>query len=406
MIYGMLITIVFSLLNLNSYCTLLFTFAWLLEGKFKSKWTILKRDKLFIAFALYFLIQFAGIAQSENLYSGWLGVEDKLGFLMLPMVFCSSPFLNITMRRKAMLVLSSAITLASIYCLVFAGIRYFDTGNTIYFFYHPLVSPLSHHAVYFSVYTFIVLVFLISEGHSLPWLAKNRFVHVGWLIFLLFFLFLLSSKMVLLMVVLFLFYLFFRFGSKKISRWQATAGGFFTILLIITIVSTNNPVERRFIDLKGNIELLKKEKYDAGVYFNGWQFRLLLWRMTYEIIRDKHAWLIGVGSPGAQAVLEEKYLNLGVYAGGRNADDYGYLKYNCHNQFLQTTLQSGIIGLLFLLSWCCMLFKKTLSRKEPVLSWSLIIIICFFFIESVCERQFGVVLCTLIPLMYIYTPKA
>ena len=92
MIYGMLITIVFSLLNLNSYCTLLFTLAWLLEGKFKSKWAILKRDKLFIAYALYFLIQFAGMTQSENLYSGWLGVEDKLGFLMLPMVFCSSPF--------------------------------------------------------------------------------------------------------------------------------------------------------------------------------------------------------------------------------------------------------------------------------------------------------------------------
>ena len=127
--------------------------------------------------------------------------------------------------------------------------------------------------------------------------------------------------------------------------------------------------------------------------------------MTYEIIRDKHAWLIGVGSPGAQATLEEKYLNMGLYAGGRNADDHGYLKYNCHNQFLQTVLQSGIIGLLFFLGWCGMLLKKTLSGKEPVLSWSLIIIICFFFIESVCERQYGVILCTLIPLMYSYTSE-
>jgi O-antigen ligase len=405
LLYGMVITIVFSLLNLNSYCILLFTLAWLIEGKFKSKWTLLKRDKLFIAYALYFLIHFVGMTQSENIYSGWLGVEDKLGFLLLPVVFCSTPFLNITMRRKVMLVFSLAITLAAIYCLAIAGIQYFDTGDSVFFFYHQLVSPISQHAVYFSVFTFVVFVFLILEGGSLPWLVKNRFVYISWLIFLLFFLILLSSKMALMVVILFLFYLFFSFGSKKISRWKAAAGGFFTIILIIAIISTNNPVEKRFIDLKGNIELLKKEKYDAGIYFNGWQFRLLLWRMTYEIIRDKHAWLIGVGSPRAQAILEEKYLNLGVYAGGRNPDDHGYLKYNCHNQFLQTILQSGIIGLLFFLGWCCVLFKKTLTQKEPVLSWSLVIIICFFFIESVCERQFGVVLCTLIPLMYSYTSK-
>jgi O-antigen ligase len=405
LLYGMIITIVFSRLNLNSLCMILFTLAWLVEGKLKNKWALLKKDKLFIAYAFYFLIQFVGMTQSENIYSGWLGVEDKLGFLMLPMVFCSTPFLNINMRGKIMLALSLAITIAAIYCLAIASIQYFDTGNSVFFFYHQLVSPISQHAVYFSVYTFIAFVFLVSEHGSLPWLLKNRLIYISWLIFLLFFLFLLSSKMVLLVVILYLFRLFFRFGNKKISRWQAIAGGFSAMLLIIAIISTNNPVEKRFIDLKGNIEFLKKEKYDAGTYFNGWQFRLLLWRVTYEIIRDKHAWLIGVGSSDAQATLEEKYLDLGLYAGGSNPDHHGYLKYNCHNQFLQTMLQSGIIGLLLLLGWCCMLFKKTLSGKESVLSWSLVIIICFFFIESVCERQYGVVLCTLIPLMYIYTCK-
>jgi O-antigen ligase len=202
-----------------------------------------------------------------------------------------------------------------------------------------------------------------------------------------------------------LFYLFFRFGNKKIIKWQAIAGGFFAVILIIAIISNDNPVHKRFIDLKGDIELIKREKYDAGIYFNGWQFRLLLWRVTYEIIRDKHAWLIGVGSSDAQAILEEKYLDLGLYTGGRNPDDHGYLKYNCHNQFLQTTLQSGVAGLLFFLGWCCMLFIKARPRKEPVLSWALIIMICFFFIESVCERQYGMLPCTLIPLMYIYTCK-
>src|ERR1700710_232896 len=94
LLYGMVITIIFSRLNLNSYCLILFTLTWLIEGQFKIKWTLLKNNKLFIAYALYFLIQFTGMAQSENLYNGWKGVEDKLGFLFLPMVFCSTPILN------------------------------------------------------------------------------------------------------------------------------------------------------------------------------------------------------------------------------------------------------------------------------------------------------------------------
>ena len=185
LLYGMVITIVLSRLNLNSLCIILFTLAWLIEGNLKNKWALLVKDKLFIAYALYFLIQLEGLAQAENIYNGWDSVENKLGFLMLPMVFCSGPFLNIATRRKVMLVFTLAITVAAIYCLAIAGIRYLHTGNSEFFFYHQLVSPISHHAVYFSVYTFIAVVFLISEDRSLPWLAGNRFVYISWIIFLL-----------------------------------------------------------------------------------------------------------------------------------------------------------------------------------------------------------------------------
>ncbi|MEO8764201.1 MAG: O-antigen ligase family protein [Ginsengibacter sp.] len=403
LLYGMIITIIFSRLNVNSLCMILFTLTWIIEGNFKDKWRLLKNDKLFIAYGLYFLVQFVGMTQSDNLYSGWLGVEDKLGFLMLPMVFCSTPFLDVAMRRKVMTLFSISITIAAIYCLVIAGIQYSGTGNNEFFFYHQLVSPISQHAVYFSVYTFIVFVFLIRENNSLLWKAKYRVFYISWIIFLLLFLVLLSSKMALLVVILFLFYLLFRSGNKKIKRWQAVGGGILTILAITAIMTTSNPVQKRFIDLKGSIELLKKEKYDAGYYFNGWQFRLLLWRVTYEILMERHAWVTGVGSPRAQAILQDKYLGLGLYGGDRNSDDHGYLKYNCHNQFLQTILQSGILGLLFFSAWCYLLFKRAVPKKEPVLIWELVMLICFFFIESVCERQYGIPLCTLIPLMYLYT---
>ena len=153
LLYGMIITIVFSRLNLNGLCIILFTLTWLIEGGFKYKWSLLKKDNLFIAYALYFLIQFAGLAQSENIYSGWKGVESKLGYLVLPMVFCSTSFLNISMRRKVMLVFSLAITLAALYCLAIAAIQYFGTGDNIFFFLSSAGKPnIASCHLFFRIY--------------------------------------------------------------------------------------------------------------------------------------------------------------------------------------------------------------------------------------------------------------
>ena len=124
----------------------------------------------------YFLIQFAGLCQSENIYSAWDKVENKMGFFLLPIVFCSTSFLNTVMRRKVMLFFSFVTTVAAIYCLAIVSIRYFNTGNSTVFFYHQLVSPISHHAVYFSVYTFIVVVFLILEGRYFAITCKKPVV--------------------------------------------------------------------------------------------------------------------------------------------------------------------------------------------------------------------------------------
>lgn len=155
--------------------------------------------------------------------------------------------------------------------------------------------------------------------------------------------------------------------------------------------------------MKGNIELLSLEKYDAGMYFNPWEFRLLLWRFTYEIIRDNDAWILGVGPSNDLNVLQKKYLNMGLYAGDKSRSDPGYLDYNCHNQFLQSALESGMMGLGVFIFWCCVIVAKTIKRRDGVLNWIVMITGFFFFTESVFTRQYGMILTTLFPLMYIYT---
>ena len=187
---GIVITIVFSRLNLNSTCILLLTALWLIERDFKNKLTLLKKDKLFITYVLYLIVQIAGTALSDDIKIGWKEIESKLGFLALPLIFCSGSFTDGVLRRKLMFVFSISMTLAGFFCIGAAAIRYFVMSDETVFFYHQLVSPLDHHAVYFAVFTFICLVFLMREGKDHPLFKKNKVAYISWIIFYLFLLFL------------------------------------------------------------------------------------------------------------------------------------------------------------------------------------------------------------------------
>lgn len=400
------ITIVLSKLNLNSVCIIVLILTWFAEGNLKIKWNLLKKDKLFIAYTLYLIIQIVGISVSENLKDGWKEVESKLGFLALPLIFCSTAFLDREMRKKLMLVFSVALTFTAFYCLGAAFLKYSVSLDTTVFFYHQLLSPLNHHAVYFAVYMFISLVFLMTEMEGSNWFQKYRLLYVLWILFYLLFIFLLSSKMVLFFTVLYLLYRLVRSNTHTKARlWRSFFSGVSILLIIFVISVTDNPVKKRFADLKGDIELLSLDKYNDAMYFNGWQFRLLLWRFTYEIIRDRKAWATGVGPANDQAALQKKYLDMGLYRGLESRGDRGYRDFNCHNQFLQSFLESGIPGLLVIIGWCWIFIQRVIRKKEAVLSWMTIIIFAFFFIESVFERQYGMILTTVFPLMYLYSTE-
>ena len=399
----MVVTILISLLNLNSNCIVLFVAIWAVEGDFKNKWKLLKKDKLFLVSILYLLVQLAGIAKADSLLQGWKEAESKLGFFVLPLVFCSTTFFTTIMRRKVMTVLSVTVTLVALYCLGTALYHFSYTGNREVFFYHQLVSPVLHHAIYFSVYIFIAIIFIVLEKPSIGFLTKNSWVTATWVGFLIIFLFLLSSKLVLFLFILFLLKVIIDLNKKKMKKFTLVAFSVIVVSLIAAVVVIDNPVKQRFADMKGNIEMLSLEKYNAGMYFNPWEFRLLVWRFTYEIIRDKNAFPMGVGPTNDQKELQKKYQYMGLYSGAEGSPGHGYLDYNCHNQFLQSTLESGIPGLLVLISWCIVLLLKAYKKKERVLNWIIVIIFAFFFTESVFERQYGMILTTLFPLMYLYS---
>jgi len=300
-----------------------------------------------------------------------------------------------------MLSFSICVTVAAAYCLLRAFIYYLNTADVEVFFYHNLVAPVKHHAVYFAVYTFICFLFLVLEMYNSLWNYSKKILFLVWVIFLFSFIILLSSKMVLVILLSFLSCLLIYRMFKQKKTKQALMLLIMPVVVLFALIAFDNPVKSRFTNLvEGNVNVLTQDKFHPADYFNGFQFRVLLWRVTYMILRDEDAWLIGVSPAAAQDQLRQKYQELNLYSGDQKTN-HGYYDYNCHNQFLQTTLQLGIIGLFILLCMMAAIFYKVYFVNSATLFGILLIILAFCFTESILERQYGLILFALIPLLYI-----
>jgi hypothetical protein len=193
---AILASIVFARFNLNSFFIILYAATWLVEGQFRNKLKLLRTDLLFIAYAIYFLLELISIIYSPDFSSGWKNAESKIGLFVLPLLLCSDT-IEVKTRKSIMLFFCITITIAALISIAYASWMYYSKNTTEYFFYHSLVSSFENHAVYFSVFTSIAFIFLAVEFNNNPWTTKNPVIYALWLIFLLVFMVLLSSKLVL-----------------------------------------------------------------------------------------------------------------------------------------------------------------------------------------------------------------
>jgi hypothetical protein len=124
---------------------------------------------------------------------------------------------------------------------------------------------------------------------------------------------------------------------------------------------------------------------------NGLQLRLIFLRFGVEILNEQDAWISGTGMTQAQRLLNYKIRYYGMYLGTQVGTDTGYLNYNFHNQWMETTVRQGIIGLLLLLA--AMLVPFAISGERSLFPFIFFpVLLALFLTESVLQRQAGLVL--------------
>lgn len=351
----------------------------------------------------FFLLQGMALFYTHNTQEGWSNIRIKTGLLITPLAICVSSFNTSITKKKLLFHYCLVLAAASFYCLCISIIHYFKFQDTAHFFYHSLVMPLNQHAVYFSLLVIVGLVFLLENiTEAVP--SYSRSFQIFLIAYLSGFLLLLSSKLVIFFFIVYLAFWFIRLLQNNRMKKLVTAAFLtFSVLIITLVFATRNPISNRFYEIaEGGIKLVTQDSFKKGDYFNGLQFRLLQWKFVDEILTENKRWMIGVSPGDAQSLLNKKYLSKNMYSGEPSRGDRGYLVYNTHNQFLQTVLQNGIIGLLVLLTICFSLLKMVSQNKSWYAGFIIVLLLAWLFTEAAFETQYGIMIFTFFPL-FIYT---
>jgi O-antigen ligase len=352
---------------------------------------------------LFYVITAIALFYTNDVPEEMHHIQLKITLIFIPLAFYFNNYLDNSFREKVMPYYILFLALAMFFCIGAAAYNYSTNHDSSVFFYHALVSPFYLHAIQYSIYTFVGLVYLLEKSRRQSYFL-NKFFHFTIISCYAFFIILLSSKMVIL----------FAFASILIYIGLAVNNtGPFKLRIILSVIAcisilsilmvTNNPVSNRFKDIfTGNINVIEKKEFKSGDYFNGVQFRLLEWKLVGEILTENKAWILGVSPGDAQHLLDQKYKSIHMYSGNENGRR-GFLGYNTHNEFLESTLQTGIVGLLcFLVIFVgCIQMMVNRQKTEFWLVGTLLLTYCF--LESVFDTQYGILLFTFFPLFLFYT---
>jgi hypothetical protein len=393
LIYAVLLSAIAATLplkpSINSIFIILLVLFWVFEGGWKEKFYRFKTNLPLVLLVGFFFLNFLGLAYSSNFAIGIKEIETKLSLLVLPMVIGSSISIqSIYYDRVINLFVFSCIVTGAI-CLGFAfyqnylegfdferiysGIvhnKYKDTVypyvNNYYFTYDFLTRPLKIHPIYYSMFFNFSLAALVMRNSLFNQYPILRTI---FLIFIFILILLLSSRtqtgITFFLIPTILVFDFLR--TRKKSFLLINMALIFTLGFFI--ISQNRIIKTRIYEA-----LDFSSDYKTNLY-GGRSLRVEKWKCALLVVKDNL--LIGTGTGDENEALYQKYKETGLTIALKE-------KYNAHNQFLQTLMAQGLLGLVLLLSIFYFTIKYGLRRRN----FMLVVFTLIFFISCSTESMF------------------
>ncbi len=342
------------------------------------------RLKVIGSVSVVFWLALIGLAYTKNIDEGLFRIQQKAILLVFPLVLGTIRLDWRQLLKQLFSVFVVTAVIACIVCLLDATFFWIQTNSTERFFFENLLSG-GWLDLYPYILAYLCLTACIILAESLlgklrlsNWLM-NRAVTISLLLFLTVFILLLSVKMVIIIMVGLILIYALRL-NKNIGSLLALSG-----IVILAIAFFSLPTLRARIQ-EALAEEGKKnalnEQPELGTPLNGVALRRALWVCSLDVIKDNPA--VGVGTGDGQDELQAAYENRKFVLASR------YNRFNAHNQYLQTLINFGIVGLvvwLLSLGWLFVAFKS-----NRLLIFMLGVLLFAMLTESMLETNKGCLL--------------
>lgn len=365
-----------------------------------------------IPFWFLFCFYLAGVisllyTESANLMSSYHSfVETRLSLIILPLMF-----LTYKSGKDLMLYFYFFALGVFIFCLILN----LDIISSIlvnrepwYYFFTKYIrhnmlenSRLSIHTMYLSVMLLVVVA--INTYFTLYILDTKNFVGkaILWLatFYFLIILYLVGARIsIVTIIALCLLYFFYTILKLVV---QNSIMRFFSGILLVALISSlvyeNKEVLVEHVEQAVNLEELHWESPPNRIVKflkQGDDTREVIWRSAVEVFM-KNFWF-GVGGDSTDEMQKFRPRDSWAYINGANA----------HNQYLETAVQLGAVGLFFWLAFYFGLLHYGLKHRNPLLIIYLLIIGIALITESMLQEHRGLVFISFFaPLLTAYKPN-
>ena len=296
----------------------------------------------------------------------------NLAFILVPIGFYLTRRKNIDLKKGKLVFLIAWV----IFCL-------FSLGSLLYYwlnfpqqrqYYNFIQDSMYHNYMpHDAMYICTALIFLLFSFKNL-----NQYVKLIVSTLFLFVLILFGVRLGIFQFLLIILVYIFKYRNKVINIKNIV------ILLIISILSffilhSNSYTKDKFYSSLNsiNIEVGKNKMTEISNDYHRINFRLEIWPLAYELIKEKP--FIGYGAGTEQDLLYEL----------SQKRDLNIIRVHAHNDFLSIAIQYGLTGLFTFLFVLLYIFYKATSNLEHTLIF-IIIILMSMFTHSYLHVQQGI----------------
>lgn len=368
--------------------TLVLLILWFAEGGFLTKIDFLKSHRFLLFLPLLYVLFMFGLLYSSNVSFGIQKAETRLALLILPIVLPTLKHADWHIHGERYFIWYIRIAaLSSLVCIGQGFFHYFQEVNAInsgeiilnpvghnYFLSSHLTGFIMHPG-YYAVYVVLAIFALFN----LMLYKAKKYLRWNWLfimIILVSLLFLSYAKTALIVFVL----LSLIFGMQTAyykNKMIYLLYGFIiaTTSLLVFYFFVPNTQER----VQAIQDVIITEKLDP-TSTESTQARAHTWRGALAALKKSPIYGFGTGDANDELFKSYEELN---YTGVLSRE------FNAHNEYLQTALALGLVGVFFLVLPFILLFRLAwIQRSFYMGSWVLLTCIVFLF-ESYLNMQAG-----------------